>query len=288
MEFDDGFRAMDTEIDVVIETGARPFDAFAGVRLLFEQQEQRFSRFRPASLLCALNRGDVVDDPWFAAACRLALDAHAFTGGRFNPMVLPALAEAGYSSTFSEVRGGAPRRQAIPDPNQCLEIVGTKVRLIRGAVDFGGIVKGWTVDLAVETLGDRYGGVLVNAGGDLRCAGNDAGGDAWTLAVEAPRGAAAWEGAIRGALATSTSAKRRWRTGDGGSAHHLIDPATGMPSESAFVQASAWAPECWRAECWAKAVLIGGELAGEAAVAAGVTALAVTSSGDERWFGLRR
>ena len=51
MLFADAFRAMDTDIDVEIAADERPHAAFVSVRLLFEQQEQRFSRFRESSLL---------------------------------------------------------------------------------------------------------------------------------------------------------------------------------------------------------------------------------------------
>ena len=89
MQHNISFRAMNTGVAVFVEAeGMPPIDVFVSVKMLFEDQEQRFSRFRPSSVLSALNRGETVDDPRFAAACRLALEAHAFTGGLFNPMVL--------------------------------------------------------------------------------------------------------------------------------------------------------------------------------------------------------
>ncbi len=266
---------MDTQVDLFVEIDAPPpLDAFLSTRLFFEEQEQRFSRFRPASLLSALNRGDEIRDAWFAAACRLALEAHTFTGGLFNPMVLPSLREAGYDRTFREVKDGEPREQGVPDPADRIVLDGDSVRLTAGGLDLGGIVKGWTVDCAVDHLRARYPDVMLNAGGDLRAEGHEEGTDGWRLAVERPFGGSdLWEGTMTGAMATSTTARRRWTTSTGGLAHHLIDPRTGVPAESAYLQVTAWAPECWRAECWAKAVLIGGEEAREMAEAAGVRVL---------------
>ena len=81
---------MDTDIDLFIETaGAPPPGAFIGVRLLFEQQEERFSRFREQSLLSRLNRGEVIEDAWLARVVAMAIDAHQLTGGYCNPLVLP-------------------------------------------------------------------------------------------------------------------------------------------------------------------------------------------------------
>jgi thiamine biosynthesis lipoprotein len=154
------------------------------------------------------------------------------------------------------------------------------VNLTEGQLDLGGIVKGWTADLAVEALEGDYGDIFVNAGGDIRCAGSDRDGEGWEIRVEAPRsGLTVWEGRVSGAVATSTTMKRRWKTDGGEWAHHLINPATGLPSESAFVQVTAFGEAAWRSEVWAKAVLIGGEDAGLRARRAGVDLLTLDAQG---------
>ena len=58
------FRAMNTDVDVIVVTDSTspPIDAFINTKLLFEQQEARFSRFRPDSLLCRLNAGETIDE----------------------------------------------------------------------------------------------------------------------------------------------------------------------------------------------------------------------------------
>jgi FAD:protein FMN transferase len=283
MQHNTAFRAMNTSVDIIVESsGMPPIDLFVSVQLLFEEQEQRFSRFRDMSLLSALNRGEEVADARFAQACRMALDAFDFTGGLFNPMVLPALAEAGYDRSFETVAaGGAPRQQAIADPRECLALEGDRVSLSGSQLDLGGIIKGWTVDLAVTMFAGRYPDVFVNAGGDMRGEGAEEGYDGWLVTVERPGGGGSyWEGVIHGAMATSTSRKRRWQTAAGAEAHHLIDPRTGLPADSPFIQVTAWAPEVWVAEVWAKAVLIGGAQAVEAAQGAGIRTLTLSASGD--------
>ena len=283
MRHEDRFRAMDTDIDVLIESDSQlaPLALFASVRVLFEQQEERFSRFRPSSLLSQLNRQGWLDDAWLAAACRLALDATRFTAGLFNPLVLDSLERAGYAQTFNDVvRGGELARSDVPAFEEGLTVEGSIVRLNGARLDLGGIVKGWTVDLAVEMLARSERNALVNAGGDLRCAGTEEGSDGWLVSVARPRAEDdAWEGVIHGALATSTTLKRRWKTRSGADAHHLIDPRTGLPADTPFVQVSAWHAQTWQAECWAKAVLIGGEAALEFAAKAGVRTLALHTDG---------
>ena len=197
------------------------------------------------------------------------------TGGLYNPMVLPALRDAGYSVTFDEVRGGEPVSQPVPDARASLLFEAGSVRLLGGALDLGGIIKGWTVDLGIDLMRRRSPNVFLNAGGDLRCEGREEGAEGWLVSILGPAGGDAGEGDMRGALATSTTLKRRWKTDSGAFAHHLIDPRTGLPAASPNVQASVWAPETWRAESWAKAVLIGGPEAQSACQAAGLRVLAV-------------
>lgn len=282
MEFHENFRAMDTDIDVFIESETQPFGAFAEARLTFEQQEERFSRFRPSSLVSRLNRGETVDDGWLAEIVEMAIDAFETTAGLFNPMVLPALQSAGYDRTFREVAGGEVRRSNVVDPREVLVIEGTRVTLASGLADLGGIVKGWTADLVAESLGERYGNVFVNAGGDIRCLGDDGGGAGWAMDVSGLSiEERVWTGRISGAIATSTTLKRRWKTGDGSEAHHLIDPRTGAPSAGEYVQVTARAEECWVAEVWAKAVLIGGPEAQKKATDLDVATIAFLGSGEQ-------
>ena len=203
-----------------------------------------------------------------------------FTMKRVPPMVESLLRQAGYGVTFGSVSGGEPRPTHVPSPAECLVVEGTRVSLHGAQLDLGGIVKGWTVDLAAEMAANAGFAALVNAGGDLRATGTEHGAaNGWFVQVDGPTGEPAWEGEVAGALATSTTLKRAWRTSDGGRAHHLIDPRTGLPADSPFVQVSAWAPETWRAECWAKAVLVGGHAAAGAARAAGVPVLAIAPAG---------
>ena len=280
VEFSEHFRAMNTDVDIVIGASEAPIAAFVETRLLFEQQEGRFSRFRGETLLSRLNRGETVDDPWLDTALELAIEAHAQTRGLFNPMVLQALVLAGYDRSFDLVAGGAPAGIEVPSPGGCLEHVADGWRLKAGAVDLGGIVKGWTADLAAEHLLARYRDVFLNAGGDIRCAGAEDRAPGWKVEVDAPGGGVAWAGTVEGAIATSSTLKRRWRTDTGAMAHHLIDPRTGLPARTPFVQVTVRAESCTWAEVWAKAVLIGGDEGLAIAEEYGLAVLALGPGGE--------
>jgi thiamine biosynthesis lipoprotein len=282
MQFDHQFRAMDTDIDVVIVAEEEPVETFDAIGRLFRLQEERFSRFLPESEVTQLNKGERVESPALVEVLRQALVAFEETGGLFNPMVLGALKEAGYGRTFSEIRGGTLAAGPVPDPRVAIAVDGVTCWLRDGEFDPGGIVKGLTVDLAVGLAGRLgYETVLVNAGGDLRGEGPGDGPGGWNLAVAMPgdEGTFAWQGPLVGALATSTTLRRRWTLDDGDEAHHLIDPRSGLPADSPYVQVSCIAAEARVAEVWSKAVLVGGVDGFREAVAAGLEVLAIAENG---------
>jgi thiamine biosynthesis lipoprotein len=158
------------------------------------------------------------------------------------------------------------------------------VRLPAGiGFDPGGIGKGLAADLLCdEMMAAGAGGVCVNLGGDIRVAGSGPDGAAWTIAVEHP-----WSpepiallGLADGAVATSTTLRRRWQT-DGEARHHLIDPQTGLPSETDITLATVVAAHAWVAEVLAKAVLLAGS-AHPFDIVGGTGAQALAVDGDGR------
>lgn len=251
---------MGSDAHVVVEGGCEQL-ADEARRRLFDL-EQRWSRFLPDSEVNRLNdrAGDAVtvSDATVLLVQR-AIEAWRITGGAFDPTVLGDLIRAGYDRTFAGLT-------ATPDPSTLfvgctdIEISGNDVRLPNGTgFDSGGIGKGLAADIvAVEVMAAGADGVCVNLGGDLRVLGSSPDGS-WTVAVEHPSFDApiAHVGLEHGAVATSTTLKRRWVV-DGTERHHLIDPQTGLPSTTDLTLATVIAGEAWIAEVLAKAVLLRG------------------------------
>jgi thiamine biosynthesis lipoprotein len=257
------FHAMGSEVHVIVVDG--PSSLLDAARERIEQLEARWSRFRPDSEISELNAragepvrvsGDTV------ALVTRAIDAWRFTGGSFDPTVLGPMLRAGYDRSFEEISS-----VAVASPSvlvvACtdIEVVGNIITLPIGTgFDPGGIGKGLTADLVAEALvASGAAGVCVNMGGDVRVMGVGPDGTGWTIAVEHP-----WSteplvhvGIANGAIATSTTLKRRW-TVDGVARHHLIDPATGEPSDTDLDLVTVIAGNAWAAEVLAKAVLIRG------------------------------
>ncbi len=252
------FRAMGTDVEVLLDlpAGRASGDAFAAARNEFARLEAALSRFRPESELSALNRaGRLQAGPDLLRITELALEARARTGGRFDPTVHEALVAAGYDRTFEEVGTGGTVVAARP-PARCLgsvtvaretgEIVlGTDVKL-----DFGGIGKGYAVDRACELMAP-FGPCLVSAGGDLAVREG-----AWPVGVETQHGTLTLE-LTSGAMATSGSDRRRWRTA-AGDAHHLIDPRTGSPAETDLLRVTVFGRTAVDAEVLATSLFLAG------------------------------
>lgn len=262
------FRAMGTQITTVLP-GSSPDRAlevaFDRVAEIFAKEEQRFSRFRGDSELTSVN---AASGRWtnvsagFERLIKFALRQAERTDGLFDPTVLHAIIAAGYDRDYDEVLAGA--RGALHPPQPCgrwseIDLRSGGVRLPAGVgLDFGGVAKGWTADLAAEAA--AHSGLpwaMVSAGGDLRIAGDSTGID---VAIEDPWIATEEVARVRltsGALASSSTTRRAWGPG----LHHVIDPRTGAPSDAAALQATVWAPTCAEAETLATWAILTGPAA---------------------------
>jgi thiamine biosynthesis lipoprotein len=230
-----------------------------------EQLEQRWSRFIPDSEVNALNgaAGEFVSvSADTVELVTRAQQAWQLSGGAFDPTVLGPLIRAGYDRSFDAL-GSSPSSGHSSLGMCAADIVvdGDQVRLPPGAgFDPGGIGKGLAADIVcAETRAGGAAGVCVNLGGDVRVSGTSPDSVSWTVGIEHP-----WQptpiallGLGDGAVATSTTLRRRW-TVDGEVRHHLIDPQTGLPSDTDLGFASVVAAAGWIAEVLAKAVLLAG------------------------------
>jgi thiamine biosynthesis lipoprotein len=116
-----------------------------------------------------------------------------------------------------------------------------KIRLAENALilepgmklDWGGIAKGWGVDLAARaaaTLGIKGG--FINAGGDLYCWGANPDHQDWRVGIKNPR----QRGYVGVLLVTDTGVAtsgdyQRYFEQGGRRYHHIFDPNTGYPSQ---------------------------------------------------------
>lgn len=260
------FRAMNTDVTVMApdRSEAAERDLAESVAHLFRETERRFSRFLPDSELARLNRAR---GPITVSADLLALLVRGRalaneTDGIFDPGVATAMHACGYDRSFAP---GALDRddeaaEVAPASIQLLDIDEAHRRVTRPPhvqVDFGGFLKGLTVDRAAASAS---GVAVIDAGGDAMLRGAPDGEAGWTVEIEDPRDATRVLATILvrdQAVATSASNRRRWRRGEA-EMHHLIDPRTWAPARSDVLQATVVAPTAERADVMAKVAFVRG------------------------------
>ena len=160
------------------------------------------------------------------------------TDGRFNPAIGALIRLWGFHTSEYPILGPPPAQQDIDilleaAPSSLdIRIDGLKLQSDNPAVqlDFGGIAKGYAIDIACDML--RSQGIenaIVNAGGDLRAIGSH-GERPWKIAVRSPAGG------IIGSLDTGkdeaifTSGNyERFRQENERRYPHILDPRTGWP-----------------------------------------------------------
>jgi FAD:protein FMN transferase len=138
------------------------------------------------------------------------------------------------------------------------------VKLPAGAsLDLGATAKALAADRCAARASERAGcGVLVSLSGDIATAGAGPEGG-WLVRVaddhRAPVDAPGQTIHLpAGGLASSSTTVRRW-AGPDGRVHHLIDPATGAPSQGPWRTVTVAAHSCLAANVASAATIIGGE-----------------------------
>ena len=267
------FRAMNTDVRI-IAVDWRQTELLADAERVFHDVEERFSRFRSDSELSAFNarRAPLVSaSEQMIQLVDLAIYFHRRTNGMFDPAVLPALEAAGYDRSFERMAhddpdAGAPRG-VHPHAYSIAQVqLNRRTRTLTAPmglrIDFGGIGKGYSVDIASQRLSATR-DFLVDAGGDIFASGDGPGGDGWPIGIADPANGADLDVVVLRdqAIATSTTARRRWKR-DGHWHSHIIDPRTGASTGSEVVSASVIATTATEADVYAKCALMLGSDAG--------------------------
>lgn len=216
----------DTLCEIKLCCSQEKFDfTIAEVKELFSQIEEHFS---PDSSLSASQ--EILD--LFETARKIYFDS----GGSFDISIAPLSFLWGFHNP-------PYRHPSHAEILASLELVGLnkieirehKLALPTGmSLDWGGIAKGFGVDLASKICKEHYiSHGFINAGGDLFCWGNNPQGHLWKVGIKHPR-----EEGFLGILsisetgAATTGDYQRYFIRDGIRYHHVLDPKTGYPARS--------------------------------------------------------
>jgi thiamine biosynthesis lipoprotein len=226
--------------------------------------EAKFSRYRPANVVAAINgaggRTVVVDDET-ARLLDYAQQLYELSDGKFD--VTSGVLRRAWRFDGSD---RLPSSEAV---EALLGLVGwdkvrwhaPELRLEPGMeIDFGGFGKEYAVDCVAALVRPLSTHCLINFGGDLVALGPQRDGAPWRVGIESltlDRTAAKHIELTVGALATSGDA-RRFLLKDGKRYGHVLDPTTGWPVVDAPRSVTVAAPTCTHAGMLATLALLRG------------------------------
>lgn len=232
---------MDTVIEIKLDCDADTARAaFAQCRDILTQTEQLLSRTVEQSAVSRFNRtGEVSWDETHAAWLLRMLDICAQTDGAFDPTVAPLTA-------LWETCGEAQRLPQADELAACLASVGyEKLSLSADGtltrthpqtmLDLGAIGKGYAIDrlLAYLNSTDIAGG-LISFGGNVAVFGQKQSGEPYRIGVRDPSRTSEVLGYVQldaGVISVSGDYERYVTIG-GERYHHILDPATGYPTDN--------------------------------------------------------
>jgi thiamine biosynthesis lipoprotein len=286
--------AFGTSMHVVVTDPDTLGPATKAVEAVVAAMDLACSRFRDDSELSRLQAGEGrhegIVSPLLAQALATAIRAAELSDGAVDPTVGTAVRNAGYDVDFDAVPAeGAPLRLVVtPIPGWRrirLSPASRRVEIDAGVeVDLGATAKALAADLAAKAALEviRGAGVLVSLGGDVSVAGEPP-DEGWNIQVaEDSRSEITPDGetiAIRaGGVATSSITVRRWRRGEV-ELHHIIDPATGLPTAGPWRTATVVAGTCVDANIAATTAIVRGDSAAAWLDGAGLPARLIDRSG---------
>ncbi|MFA6427690.1 MAG: FAD:protein FMN transferase [Candidatus Magasanikbacteria bacterium] len=279
-----GFDAWDTTISGTVDVGEKYDEStLADLEQQLKADAEMYakicSRFDNASEISQLNEqtdNEVVVSERLSDMLEKAQKTYRETHGIFDPTILKALEHSGYDKTFLNISDDDPSTHIYEKRDLIVrQHAGrpqfSEIRLHKDKhsvymplgmrIDLMGIAKGYWVDYAVEQFFSEYQSLWLSAGGDIYVKGMDEKQEPWKIIVQDPFDLSNNIGYFTHTakkdfgVATSGITKRMGMSG-AGKWHHIIDPRTGLPSESDVVSATVCAPSVADADVYAKTAVI--------------------------------
>ena len=215
----------DTVCDVTLACSAEEFEiARKEVERIFEEIQVSFS---PGA--------ERLESPLALELFRKAKNIYRDTEGAFDISVEPLVGIWGFRGARQRVPSDQEVAEAMKKVglDKSTEEGGRIVRPETMKFDWGGIGKGFGVDMAFKALAAR--GIqsgFINAGGDLYCWGTNPDGVPWKVGIKHPR-RQGFLGtlSITGLGAATSGDYQRFFEENGVSYHHIFDPKTGYPAK---------------------------------------------------------
>jgi thiamine biosynthesis lipoprotein len=234
--------------------------------------EKVFSLYNPDSGISAINskaaRGAVYADDETLNLIKLSLDISRRTGGAFDI----TFASLGKLWNLSKDPFTPPSSDAVkkllPAINYKNILIDEKNKTIRflnpdTKIGLGGIAKGYAVRRAVDVLKSKgIKNAIIACAGDIQVLGSK-NGTPWLAGIKHPREAG--EKSVIGTInlfdgeCISTSGDyERFRFYEGKRYHHIINPATGYPSESGLISVTIICDDPITGDAYATSAFVAG------------------------------
>lgn len=218
--------------------------AFSELQQMFQGMHRDWHAWEPGRLTAinkAFEQGNTATaDEDIVEMIRRSQVIEKLTGGRFNPAIGALIRLWGFHTSDYPIVGPPPSQEQISaildlhPSSSDIHINGLELSTGNPAVqlDFGGIAKGYAVDLTIARLRSMgINNAIVNAGGDLRAIGTH-GDRPWRVAVRKPGGGSIGTIEVQGDEAIFTSGNyERFRLDNTKRYPHILDPVTGWPAK---------------------------------------------------------
>lgn len=233
------FFAMDTYIELTA-SGENADASLATAQKRIEELEHLWSVTDKKSEIYALNHSKgqsllLSDDT--AALLSFALEVAQKTNGALEPTIYPVLAAWG----FATEERNTPSEQEIAQSMELVgyenvELIGNTATLPIGMqVDLGAVGKGYASDEVAEILRENeINSALLDVGGSVQMIGKKPDGSDWKIGLKNPLS----DGnlgvlSISDCVVVTSGNYERYFIGEDGKRYgHIIDPATGRPTEN--------------------------------------------------------
>lgn len=254
-----------TSYHITYESEDEFTDSIASAMLLIDST---LSPFNPRSAISALNRGDSIRlSPMLYDVLTISQQVWKESSGHFDPTAGPLINAYGF---------GPQKERAFPDSaaiREMLSYVGMDKIMIRDNMlikpdrrmqfNFSALAKGYGCDCVAAMLA-RQGvrNYMVEIGGEIVAAGKSPRGGKWHVAVDKPIESASIEVhdaqiiiALSDCAVATSGNYRNFRDKGSQRIGHIVDPTTGLPSETDVASATVIAEDCMTADAYATALM---------------------------------
>lgn len=271
------FKAMGTDIVLFALLEPEQENILNEAELAILDFEKRFSRFVEGNELADFNNYLKPETEVSETLAELLKESNNYfikTKGIFDPTIIGSLERVGYDKNFLELDPKSERsKHNIIDPDKIqrefrsrskMGDLRIEKRIIKRPygfrVDFGGIGKGYIVDVLSQTILRGVENYWFSAGGDIFVSGSQQDGEGWDIGVQNPLKPEENIFYIntRGEKIGIASSGIIMRSGQKGNFkwNHIIDPRFGLPIKNNILSVTVISSNAVKADIYAKTVLI--------------------------------